>query len=104
LNRFNNPAEYDTEEARNRPARFIGITGGGGIVVGDNAVDSNDDVFDLRNEGMEPSGNGRATAQGFDVTDVVEDQEEERVRQAVEAVVGVGRRREAAWWFRVDLR
>lgn len=45
---------------------------------------------------MKTFGNDGATAQGFDVGDFVEDEEEERVRQVVEMVDG-GR-----CWFGVD--
>lgn len=47
------------------------------VVVGDDTVDGEDDVVDMGDEGVEAFGDEGATAEGFDVGDVVQDQEEE---------------------------
>ncbi|KAF3529804.1 hypothetical protein DY000_02037334 [Brassica cretica] len=78
-------------------ARLVGGEGGGIVVVGDDAVDTNDDVLDLGDEGVESLGNDAASAEGFDVADAVEDEEEDGVGEVVEEVGLVKR-------FRVDPR
>lgn len=59
---------------------------GGVIVVGDDAIDADQYVFDLSDEGREPPGDDAASAEGFDVGDFVEDEEEDRVWEMIEVV------------------
>ena len=86
LKGFDDSAEHEPKEVRERVARLVG--GGdsrGGkrrrrrFVVGDNAVDPIDDVVDLRDEGVEAARSDAAPTQGLDIADPVEDQEEDRV-------------------------
>ena len=99
LKGLDDSAENETEEVRERVARLVGGRADsrrgkrrrGRVVVGDNAVDPNDDVVDLRDEGVEAARNDAAATQGLDISDPVEDQEEDRVGKTVE-VVDVGLR------------
>lgn len=64
--------------------------GGRGIVlVGDYAIDTNEDTVDLGDKETEAAADGGAATKGFDVGDVVEDEEEDGVREAVEVVDGL---------------
>lgn len=97
LKDFDNSAENETKEVRKRVAslvrgrgdRWDGKRRRQSIVVGDNAVDLNDDVVDLRNERMEGAQNDAALTQGLDIADPIKDQENDKVRKTVE-VVNVG--------------
>jgi len=63
LDGLDDSAEDEAEEVPERTAGLVGGGGGGGrVVVGDDTVDANDDVFDLRNEGVEATGNDAAAA------------------------------------------
>ena len=87
LKGLDNSAKHELEEVREWIARLVG----GGrdsrgrkrrrrrVVVGDNVVDPNDDVVDLRDEGVEAARNNAAPTQGLDIADPVADQEEDRV-------------------------
>lgn len=63
LDGLNDSAEDEAEEV---PERAAGLVGGGGggrrVVVGDDAVDADDDVFDLGDEGVEAARNDAAAA------------------------------------------
>ena len=99
LKGLDDSAENEPEEVRERVARLVGGRADsrsgkrrrGRVVVGDNAVDPNDDVVDLRDEGVEAARNDAAATQGLNIADPVEDQEEDRVGKTVE-VVDVGLR------------
>ena len=99
LKGLDDSAKNKPEEVRERVARLVGGRGDsrGGkrrkrkVIIGDNAVDPNHDVVDLRDEGVEAARNDAAPTQGLDIADPVEDQEEDRVGKAVE-VVDVGLR------------
>ena len=87
LKGLDDSAKHEPEEVRERVARLVG--GGGDsrggkrrrrrVVIGDNVVDPNDDVVDLRDEGVEAVQNDAAPTQGLDIADPVADQEEDRV-------------------------
>lgn len=63
----------------------LGVRGEGGV-VGDDAVDADDDVVHEGDEGMEAAGHDAAPPQLLDVADPVEDDKEHRVRQPVEVI------------------
>lgn len=89
LQRLHNAADDEAEEVGEGPRRGgAGLDRGEGgvIVVGDDAIDADQDVFDLGDEGVEPPGDDAAAAEGFDVGDFVEDEEEDRVGEVVEVV------------------
>ena len=87
LKGLDDSAKHEPEEVWERVARLVG--GGGDswgrkrrrrrVIVGDNAVDPNDDVVDLRDEGVEAARNDATSTQGLDIADPVADQEENRV-------------------------
>jgi hypothetical protein len=72
-----------------------GRRGGGGGLVGDDAVDADEDGVDEGDELVEAAGDDGAAAERLDVADAVEDDEEERVGEAVEVVVAGGPRQPA---------
>ena len=87
LKGLDDSAKHEPEEVRERVARLV--VGGGDsqgrkkrrqrVVVGDNAVNPNNDVVDLRDEGVEAAQNDAAPTQGLDIVDPIADQEEDRV-------------------------
>lgn len=87
LEGFDNGAEED--EAEDIGKGIPGFVGGGGsgggrgrggrIIVRNDTIDANDDVFDLGHEGVEAAGYDAATAEGLDVADLVKNKEEEGI-------------------------
>ena len=87
LKGLDDSAKHELEEVRERVARLVG--GGGDsrgrkrrrrrVVVGDNAVNLNDDVVNLRDRGVEAARNDAALTQGLDIADPVANQEKDRV-------------------------
>ena len=64
--------------------------GGGRRVVGDDAVDADEDGVDERHERVEAARDEGAAAQRLDVADAVEDVEQHRVVEPLELVRGLG--------------
>ena len=79
--------------ARRAWRRGAGARGRGGRrVVGDDAVDADEDGVDERDEGVEAARDEGAAAQRLDVADAVEDVEQHRVVEAVEVVPALAAR------------
>ena len=97
LKGLDDSAKNEPEEVREWVARLVGGRGDSRrgkrrrqrVIIGENVVDPNDDVVDLRDEGVEAARNDATPTQGLDIADPVEDQEEDRVGKTVE-VVDVG--------------
>ena len=99
LKGLDNSAENEPKEVLEQVARLVegkGDSRGGKrrrrrVVIGDNVVDQNDDVVDLRDEGVEVVQNDATPTQGLDIADPIEDQEKDRVGKTIK-VVNVGLR------------
>ena len=74
--------EGDDEEG----VSVVAVIGVGGFRGVDYAVHSEDERFRVGDEGVEAPRDGPASEEGFDVGDGVEDQENHRVRELIEAV------------------
>ena len=70
-------------DAAMRCRSHCGVGGFGGV---DYAVHSEEERFRVGDEGVEAPRDGPASEEGFDVGDGVEDQENHRVRELIEAV------------------
>jgi hypothetical protein len=73
-----------------RGARCGARGGGRGWVVGDDAVDADEDGVDERHERVEAARDEGAAAERLDVADAVEDVEQHRVVEPLEVVRGLG--------------
>lgn len=73
------------EDAARLTEPGAGAIGGGGL-VGDDAVDADDNVLHMGNEGAEAARHSAEPTEGLDVAQPVEDDEKQRVRQDVKPV------------------